>query len=346
MAETKARSSSRDCVIDVVKCICISNVVIFHAVGQTVLPDLWKIILPGYTLQVFFMLSGWLDLGREPSGWGDVKKAIGRKFKGLLIPYVSFSILTIIWHIIIGVGFGNTIVSDTYTGWKLILRDIFCMFGGIGVGTLWFLPPLFFSYAALQIVKYLAYGKTKHGNVFVLVVCAVLFVATCYLKNFFFWPEGFIEKLIYEYGEFSYRVVFGSMYTILGYFFHREWDKLRKFGIPILIVSVPMAVFTYDVYKKPATFDFFLSIAVFIFIMLLPKPNEAVTKFLSPFTFLGINSLAIMILHYNFLYPIEKPYFDDWILFVVNYSTTVVLMLILLKTRWFNLALGKKIQKK
>lgn len=342
MAETKGHSPGRDCVIDVMKFICISNVVIFHAVGQTVLPDVWKVILPGYTLQVFFMLSGWLDLGREPDSWGAVSKAVGRKFKGLLIPYVSFSILTIIWHIIICVGFSNPYVSDTYTGWKVIFRDIFSMIGGVGVGTLWFLPPLFVSYAVLQIVKYLAYQKTKHGNVFILIVCAVLFVGTCFLKNFFFWPQDMLEKLIYTYREFFYRITFGSFYTVLGYFFHREWDRIKRFTIPIIIVSIPMAFLSYNFITRPATFDFFLTIPIFMIVMNLPKPNEKVTKMLSPLTFLGINSLSIMILHYNFLYPVEKLYVKDWLLFVVNYSTTIVLMLILLRTKWYNLALGKK----
>ena len=70
----------------------------------------------------------------------------------LIVPYLVYSLFTIVWHIIICVGFNNTVVSDMFTGWELIYRDLFCMVSGFGIGTLWFLPVLFVCYAVLTII--------------------------------------------------------------------------------------------------------------------------------------------------------------------------------------------------
>ncbi len=334
--EASVRSSS----LDIIKGICIILVVLCHAV------DLHSIIYPigqileGFFLNGFFMVSGWLAYNKTATGTTGIKLQLTRKLKRLIVPYLSFSLLTIIWHIIICVGFNNTFVSDSYTGWMVIWRDLFCVISGLGIGTLWFLPVLFISYAALTIIIGITNTKRIQPYRYICLIDAfLLFVALSIpLGRFYVTPTSWSLKLANEYMLFLYRIINGCAYSLLGYMFHENWPKTQKkrlFIIPLSLIATAICLF----FQTPqGILNMFLCLFIFATLMSILEPFEG--RPLTLLTFAGKNSLAIMIIHYNFLFPIEKLVFDGWILFAVNILTTLLVVLLLQNNQWFQWALG------
>ena len=92
-----------------------------------------------------------------------VKAHVKKRFFSLLRPYLFFSVLAIAWHAFLWYGFQCTEVSTVYLGKDLLLRDVAVTVGGMGIGTLWFLPVLFVVDAMLVIViSYIC--KSPHGE--------------------------------------------------------------------------------------------------------------------------------------------------------------------------------------
>ncbi len=102
----------------------------------------------------------------------------------------------IVWHIIICVGFNNTVVSDMFTGWELIYRDLFCMVSGIG--TLWFLPVLFVCYAVLTIIAGTinAGHMQKYRYIYLITAFILLVVISIPLGTFYVNPDSLLLKMV------------------------------------------------------------------------------------------------------------------------------------------------------
>ena len=116
----------------------------------------------------------------------------------LIVPYLVYSLLTIVWHIIICVGFNNTVVSDMFTGWELIYRDLFCMVSGIGIGTLWFLPVLFVCYAVLTIIAGTinAGHMQKYRYIYLIIAFILLVLISIPLGTFYVNPDSLLLKMV------------------------------------------------------------------------------------------------------------------------------------------------------
>ena len=306
--------------IDLIKGICITLVVFCHTVGFPSLPDPAGKVLGGFFLNGFFMVSGWLIFYGSKKDQ-PLKTAIFDEFKRLIVPYVSFSILAIVWHIIICVIFDNTCVSDIYTGWEVILRDVFCFFSGLGIGTLWFLPVLFVSYAVSLVTVRYANKRIVWG------ICLIFLLFGMLIQGVNVEPVSFFTKILSEYLNTLYRIINGIAYSLLGFLLHSYWTQIRmrfKLVIPIAFLLSGLII----ILSVPEPVVFILCICLFIILMSLQEIPALIDN-LGIICYLGCNSLAIMIVHYIFLYPVEKPFIKGWLFFACNLLTTLLVIFLL-----------------
>ena len=333
--EASVRSNS----LDIIKGICIILVVLCHTVDFRSIVYPISQILEGFFLNGFFMVSGWLAYKKTATDTTGIKRQLTRKLKRLIVPYLTFSLLTIIWHIIICVGFNNTVVSDTYTGWMVVWRDLFCMISALCIGTLWFLPVLFISYAVLIIIGITNTKRIQPYRYICLIAAFLLLVALSIpLGRFYVTPTTWSLKLYNEYMLFLYRIINGCAYSLLGYMLHENWAKIQGKRIIVILLSL-IATAVCFLYQTPqGILNVFLCLFIFTTLMSIFEPLEGHS--ITFLTFAGKNSLPIMIIHYNFLFPIEKLLFDSWILFVINLLTTLLIVQLLQNNRWFQWTLG------
>jgi fucose 4-O-acetylase-like acetyltransferase len=335
--------------IDVIKGICILLVVLCHTVLFENLPTILARIASGVFLKLFFMVSGYLAWKPDSEDKNVYLKRIDKRFKSLIVPYIVFSLGTILWHIIICVGFNNTIVCENYVGWKVIERDIFCTFSGIGIGTLWFLPVLFFSFAVLEILLIILRKIENLPRYGILIILGLILIAISRIViDVHFDTSNLIGKIKDEYMYTLYRICYGSGYSLLGYVFHGIWTytegKPKRFRLIIVFEAVigVMAVFAYSMPEDYGVFDLIANIFIMVMILALFETNakDKLCKWMAPLIFCGQNSLSITIYHYLLLYPVEKIWFDGWLLFAVNLVTTVILILLVRNQKWHKKAIG------
>ena len=332
--------SSREYSLDFIKGIGILLVVLVHSKEFSAFPKVVEACMNAIMLNCFFVVSGYLVYSATGRKWSDVKQMIIKKWKSLIIPYISFSVLVILWHIIICVGWGNTEVSDQYFGWNLIFRDVFCMFSGIGIGTLWFLPVLFISYTILIVLVVGVINRKGKYSVVVAVILFFIFAVAGQAVYYINYPEnGMISTIISKYIKMIYRILNGTAYSIWGYTLHLLWCSMQKKRRRTALVG--LAVLSCLGYFKgwKICFQSTICAVVLLFFTVLfdSSIREKMIKICKPVIFCGQNSLAIMIYHYLFLYPVEKTFIkivfestgnnvQEWILLVANLLSTIAVV--------------------
>ena len=328
--------------LDFVKGICIIYVMLVHCA-------IFKTSIVGRFINVygFFAVAGFM-LNRNSSTLtlATVISKLRKRFKSLIIPYISFSMLAIVWHIILCVGLGCTEVSENYFGWTLILRDIFCMGSGLGIGTLWFLPVLFVTYALVLITLLLAgSGKRKYPVLVSLTVIAA-FLAV-FLKDFH--PEayfsGMLAKVISEYTLTAYRIARGYAFMLYGYLLHTVCtaDKKVKWAAAVgLIAMLPWM----EVQNYGACGILLIGSVYLLETYKVPAALHCPVLFLE---YCGKHSLDLTIYHYIFLFPLEVMLLKaigfsgfGWPLFAVNLASSLVAVYFCSKSRVVNFMLTGK----
>lgn len=118
--------------LDVAKGIGILLVVIGHvyAFNRQIVDRFFVIWLYSFHMPLFFIISGMLIAYKDEK---DIWKFVKKRIKGILIPYVFFSIFSIIVF---------AIVNDFNR--EVFVQNVKATICGVGIDTLWFLPALFF----------------------------------------------------------------------------------------------------------------------------------------------------------------------------------------------------------
>lgn len=316
--------------VDFVKGICIILVVLVHSIAFSSFPPLVEKIFQAVFLNSFFAVSGFMVYQYNQK---ITKNTFGvmlhKRFRSLIVPYVSFSILAILWHIFLCVGLDCREVSESYFGWTLILRDVFCMVSGLGIGTLWFLPVLFLSYALLLFTLLVTDSvKSKPAILLCLLIASGFFASFLENANLEKYFSGMIGKVISEYTYTTYRVINGYAFALFGYLLHMIYptDKKKMWAI---LAGLCAVCFLPGLENFGATGILLLG-SIFLFC------ENTVNGFLKyPVHFLiycGKHSLAITIYHYIFLLPLEVMllkalgFTAGWLSFWVNLTSTLVVV--------------------
>lgn len=157
--------------LDVAKGIGILLVVIGHvyAFNKQIVDRFFVIWLYSFHMPLFFIISGMLMAYKDER---DIWKFTKKRIRGILVPYVFFSILSIIVF---------AIVNDFNRG--LFIQTVKATVCGVGIDTLWFLPALFFGEVIFFALKNLL--KNKYV---ILIISAVIYT----LGNFMMKDYGIV----------------------------------------------------------------------------------------------------------------------------------------------------------
>lgn len=133
--------------LDVAKGIGILLVVIGHvyAFNRQIVDRFFVVWLYSFHMPLFFIISGMLIAYKDEK---DIWKFVKKRIKGILIPYVFFSIFSIIVF---------AIVNDFNR--EVFVQNVKATICGVGIDTLWFLPALFFGEVIFFVLRNLLKNK-------------------------------------------------------------------------------------------------------------------------------------------------------------------------------------------
>ena len=289
--------------IDVIKGISIMLVVIYHTITSNyIYPVQFFDFLGAFLLNAFFFASGWVYAYSKNNN--NYKMKIKRKIIALGIPYVLLSVIAIAYQFIVGTVLGNNFISDTYHGKQLLLRNLYCAFSLTGIGTLWFLPVILIANIVLiYLIK--KTEKCKNQTLIMGLVCLIMYVFYAFvICRINIDITNTISKIIFEEVRFLDRIVVGCVYIILGYITNKILSKLNFknivnlfIGVACLAVGAVLYHFELEFYKVLYT----LAETLIVIHLCNYRWAAILTR---PISYLGENSLYIMVIHYIFVQPV------------------------------------------
>ena len=189
--------------LDAVKGIGILFVVIGHHLLGVNISWIYCFHMP-----LFFMVSGYIFAYKAE--WHKPFFAIVvNKLKGLMYPYLTLSVIVIIWHILFyDVLFSNT--KPEFSSFEAIILTITTY----GYHALWFLPCLFLAYVFFAFLR-----KHSFQHICLLIMIALLFISFCDTDNkvivYFF--RFFAATVFIYFGYIMYFIMKKSYYRYVVY---------------------------------------------------------------------------------------------------------------------------------
>ncbi len=308
--------------LDVVKGIAIISVVLGHIILKYESNNSLCIWLYSFHLPIFFIISGILfALNPQKLVIGN-KEFILKKIKNLLYPYITFSIISIIYLVIKGEGLVSII--------KVCINTI-CLFG---YGPIWFLPTLLIS----EILAFFLLKKARKIKLIFIITITLIIIIMSNLLQISYWQENIINEMIYKILNLIVRSLIATLFILGGYYFQKIRYKIIEKPIIyaiILLINIYICQINglIDIhYCKINNFILFIytafttSISIIIIVEKLCK-NEKILSFF------GKNSLIVMATHYTLPFiEIAKIICDNVLkiqnLYIIYFFETVVVMLL------------------
>ncbi|MEE1281652.1 MAG: acyltransferase family protein [Acutalibacteraceae bacterium] len=295
MLETQIKERQRLDYIDALKGVGILLVVIeHHLIGKEGL----MIWISSFHMPLFFIITGYL-YGYKKDKCEDIKHLIINKAKSLMYPYVTFSLINIIWYVVFYIIMPTN--GQPEDSLKSVLLKTFTTFGYQAV---WFLPALFISTILFNIIN-----KSKFSHI-IHIACLVLGCSICVLLG----QNDNINTLVWCVFDYIARSVVATSFIYIGSLISRflkisksstEWIYIIICaiiaGITLVINLVQMNRY-YVVWanlKNPVMF-YISAISNSILLLLIFKKINPKKGLLN---YYGKNSLIIMALHMGF--PVE-----------------------------------------
>lgn len=318
--------------------------------GHAPFPHAFKVEIYTFHIPLFFVLSGYLF---SFSKYNNLQILLKRKFKSLIIPYLSFSFINYFFWVII---FRELNGQQDISLFKPLLGTFLAERGrewSPHNGTMWFVACLFVS----EIVFFLIVKSSKI-NYKKILTCLIISSVLGYCYSIIT-----VKSLPWNVDASLTAIVFYG----LGHYMKRMESNLAgyikvKYVFVFLIINVLSGFLNYksstqiiDIFSNQYGnyFLFYLSsisgiIAVFIFIRLLPKINIL--------TYIGRNSIVFLAFHQFILFRsisklLEKiNIYDSGNMFVLTLqgifytlvSSVVLIPIIYVINNYFPFILGKR----
>lgn len=363
--------------LDMAKGVGILFVVVFHILGSLLTTDPKDFMLHVTTyivtiaLPIFFIVSGMQDyLGCIENR--DVLAVFKRRAKALLVPYLTFSVISILFTIV-----SSTIKSDTFVLSNYYTAIIsFVTLRGFSV--YWFLPALLIGGTLFTVI--LKLPRLIRRIVYVVMTVAILAVSGVFSQGI--WESGLLFYAIGSLLITAGRSVLASCFIWFGYeamgaieYLEKKgdnepiFDSKRIVGIDILLGLTLLAVqyflskmvggtnINYMIFGN--SFMFYASAIVgSMGVILLLKGMDSIKllsrNVLSALKFMGKNSLIIMGTHMDFM-VLSVAFFVGYKVAAISPKAkvlvlylTIALVVMLLERLWiliYNKWLGKLIGK-
>lgn len=202
--------------LDMAKGIGILFVLIGHLQGDpyyTYSPYIQPlcIYIFAFHMPMFFIVSGILMAIKHTDN-KPIKETIGKRFKGIMIPYFWFSffyLLVVVWALIVG----DIQVQTLYL-------NLWYVLSGYGMNVLWFLPALFLG----ELLFIWLRQKFPNNKIFIIIeiaISAIVFVIGYLLIKYDTNPDAAIYKRFREFITILIRPVLISMFISIGYYARR-----------------------------------------------------------------------------------------------------------------------------
>lgn len=200
--------------IDQMKGLCIIAITLLHF-ENGFFPDLLNRFIGLFMITGFYVTTGWLWGLREDEDV-DIKVFAQKRFRSLGIPYLWFSLILLafdVLYLLLG-----------HIEWPILLRDVYKTFVLRGIGTLWFLPVLFFGELLFVFVS-----KVKKLPLWFVTVLGIVLIVLL----------GQVSRLFTGLGE-PYRSLIKAPFSVLDntmvawllitwtYSFSRYWRSLNE----------------------------------------------------------------------------------------------------------------------
>ena len=281
--------------IDMAKGIGIILVVLGHT---PFLSESFSTWIYSFHMPLFFIISG-VILSHTDASKYSFGTFVKKKAKTILIPYFTFSILTILLNAILDRATFSSEIQDA-------LITTFCL---NGLSVLWFLPALFFGEVLFLFIK-------KHtsywGSILLTLLLCILTVLG--VNTFHYHYETDFNSMLSVFGAYMVAVVVragiatffvGFGYFIYGILFTKEYTRTMRLCLAVLLLfynvifafkngSVDLNYLLFHNYLLYFSVAISGSLSILLFCSVLPE-----LKLLSA---IGKESLIIMVTHMNCRY--------------------------------------------
>ncbi len=290
--------------LDEAKAVGIIFVVVFHVLGTLINTDK-KAFMPyviryivTIALPIFFIVSGMLFYFKRPDK-KTIKEVAGRKAKGLLTPYVCFSVILILSYIV------RCIAGDRAMSKGIVIKAVISFITFRGFSVFWFLPVLFLAELAYTFL----YKKVNYLIRCILIIgLTIALLAVCPVYSKPVWESSYLYFTLGSLLLVVGRTCLALGFLLMGYMLMHIMTKYNPSKIITLVVGLILLAGQYfvsymvggtniNVLSFGNSYFFFLSAIVGsygVILTLRSLPDMKVLKFI------GSHSLTIMVTHMDF----------------------------------------------
>ena len=327
--------------VDNMKGLCILAITLLHF-EDGLFPDWLNTFIGSFMITGFYITSGWLHGVNNNSATLYIKDFFKKRFRSLGIPYLYFSLIILVFDVFFYL-IGHI---DTH----IIYRDLYktCILRGIG--TLWFLPVIFFGELLFAITT--KYNIRKRC---ILIGLLLIGFIPFFISNTI---ELYLNSPLKEIINAPLSVIVNSIsaYLMITLATYLPKVLLKKYTPYYIIISVVAMYFItqlptqHEFIKQIITliWQFTLSTTIFSIFILIRNLD---CLFLDYLNFWGRNSLILMLTHYSIImefciyinyHIFGNPTLSNWnAIFFFIITMIVEYPLTLLINKKFRFLLGK-----
>lgn len=308
--------------------------------------DINNYLINSFHMPLFFFLSGYC-FSKKPVSFG---KFFMKKFAGLMIPYISFSVIWIIYETIV-----NYISTKSFN-FEFLFLEVKLYILQIRLHAIWFLPCMF----VLELVFFFIQKISKDNLIVISVITIAVTVFGYYYRTHY---NGNLPWNIDVMGTMLF--FFGFGYVLKSMALNRNLSKVKRIGVFLLFAVINLAANYINTYYFEANasvsgnnygnFILYYISALFgtFAIIELSKLLEGRTKFVK---YIGANTLVYFGLHQIIYYfsksfilsRLDLSYVGLWIAYIIIMIVSIVILTafneLLIKTK-LKVVLGKGLVK-
>ncbi len=295
MQGTQIKEKQRLDYIDALKGVGILLVVIGHHILGADELVLW---IYSFHMPLFFIITGYLS-GHKNNKCEDIKGLIIGKAKSLMYPYITFSLINIIWYVAfyIVTSIGKQ-PEASFT--EVLLRTVTTL----GYHAMWFLPTLFVSTILFNVIN-----RAKFSH-FIHIVVLIFGCVVCILIR----RADMVRNVVWYLLNYISRSAVAISFIYIGSLLCKFFTKLNNIaewiciGVCAMVVAITLIINLTNMnqynlalsnLENPAIF-YISAISNSMLLLLIFKKINIKKGLLS---FYGKNSLIIMAIHMEF--PVE-----------------------------------------
>ena len=300
---------TRSLAIDQLKGLAIVCITLLHFEAGLIPygPNTW---IGSFMISAFYFTSGWLMGLKGKEKLPTVRDLACKRWRSLGLPYLWFSAVILLFDLIwILLGFEE---------WRTLGRDVYKTLTLRGIGTLWFLPALFFG----ELIFVWMIRKKLYLQIGALVLTLV-----------WYWGYG-KWSADYAYQNDIFRIIDSPFRTVrnfmggwpiilFSFYLSRLFEyKIRKMSkIVVLVIGVVLACFSYFFANYlfsmlPSTcsvvWGWFAPVwgPLGLFLIFSSIQSLRINQF---FSFWGKNSLILMATHYSIYQVMCETFCERWL---------------------------------